>query len=427
MAVLNYLSGNALTSNMDFFYELEACFKKPQPYVELDGGRGFVINEPELVTHILVRNHKNYIKGPEFARVKMLTGMGLIVIDGESWRKHRQLLRPVFSKDSFSFFDRVIRTETERLFERWTSLANNGGTIELSEDISRFALDIIVKCIFSEGLDHIRDNAEHNPFDIFVENRNRDVDLARSAWQLRKKIKSYIEHRRSCTECGEGMLDVMMHSKLKDGSTFSDKELIDEVMTLIVAGHETSAITISWMWLLLSLNPQSELRLRSLYDASDKLNGGDGHDVGVEVGAELYLEQVMAEALRLYPPVWMFSRKSLDDDQWQDAHIPASTTVFLSPYYLQRSPLYWDSPEQFIPERFDGKSIRDTRDGSYIPFSAGPRRCIGDQFSLLEAQILFARIMPRLSLKAAEGYQIDLEPAVNLRSAEPIYMTVESI
>lgn len=414
----------ALNSNAAFFEELDVCCRSQKACVDLGDGRGFVINDHEMVEHILVRKHRNYFKGPEFDRVKLLTGAGLIVIDGEDWRTHRQLMRPSFSKSSFLFFKEIIQDETKTLCSNWLEAASQNKQIDLVSEVSQYSLNIILKCIFSSDLDKFKTEAHRSPFDIFVENTNRDIDMARSVWQLRKQINEVVEQRRNSTESYDDMLDTMLNAKLRDGRQFSNKNLVDEIVTLIVAGHETSAITLSWMWLLLSLNPDVEIKLRSLCDKSSSSAPKIGNSTD---DANQYIEQVMAETLRLYPPVWMFSRKAMVDDSWNDIQIPKNSTVFISPYYLQRSSERWDKPDEFIPERFNGSSLRETRESSYIPFSAGPRRCIGDNLSLMEAHILFTEIMPKLKLNSENDYKIAVEPAVNLRSAKPITMKIEAI
>ena len=206
------------------------------------------------------------------------------------------------------------------------------------------------------------------------------------------------------------------------GEPMTDKEMIDEVMTLIVAGSETSATTMNWTWYRLSQHSDVEAKV---HDAVDKASY-DGVP-GFEHLEELaYIRQVVEEVLRLYPPVWLYTRKALNDDKIGDYPVAAGTDIAISPYYIHRNKSFWEDPETFNPERFAPDKAKQFNKYAYIPFSAGPRRCIGDFFGIVEAQIHFGLMTRHFSLEYVEDNPIELEPAVNLRTKYPIHMRIKS-
>jgi len=411
--------------NKEFFNELGVCFEDRGPISYLGSNKGIVIKDPKLVNHILIKNHKNYTKGAEFERVKLLTGLGLIVIDGELWRKHRQLVRPAFKNECFQFFNKVITTESDKIVDLFQRASESKERTDISAAMSLFSLDIILRCIFSDDLECLFDDNGMNPFLLFVDNYKRDIDLAKRVWQLRKKIESVISLRRKSSCRKNDILDAYLYARLRGGSKFDDQETINEVMTLIVAGHETSAITLTWMWLLIARDGRVEDKLRAYMNLTGDYNFSENLDKPSPFS--IYIEQIMAETLRLYPPVWVFSRKAISDDRYGCLAIPAKTSVYISPYYIQRDSTHWASPDSFIPERFENRSLLADGSGTYLPFSAGSRRCIGSHFTLGEAQILFFKILRMFRVLDSEKFSVQLEPGINLRAANPIFMNVEKI
>jgi cytochrome P450 len=201
----------------------------------------------------------------------------------------------------------------------------------------------------------------------------------------------------------------------------SDKEIIDEVTTLIVAGHETSAGTLNWVWYLLSQHPEVEQAFHTEVDNVLQGRAPEFNDL-----ANLALtRQIIEEALRIYPPVWLFTRIAIDDDTIGPYHVPAGTNIFITPYFLHRNTAYWPNPEMFDPSRFEENAQKNRHRFAYIPFSAGPRRCIGDFFGIVEMQIHLGLMGQHFRLHHVNDRPIELEPAINLRTKHPILMTIE--
>ena len=236
-------------------------------------------------------------------------------------------------------------------------------------------------------------------------------------------VQQLIDQRRESTKRYHDFLEAFIEARDKEtGEGMTDKEIIDEVMTLIIAGHETGATTLNWAWYLLSQNPAEE---KKLHQEVDKVVSGDIPTFD-EVGLLQFTRQVLEEALRLYPPVWLFSRKAIKDDQVGGYDIAAGTNIFFTPYYLHRHPEYWDEPESFKPDRFAPDQVKKRHKFAFIPFSAGPRRCIGDYFSIVEMQIHLGTMAKKFKLEfvnaGTTGNEVELDPQVNLRSKHNIMM-----
>ena len=204
----------------------------------------------------------------------------------------------------------------------------------------------------------------------------------------------------------------------KDGEPFSDRELLDELMTLIVAGFETSANTLNWVWYLIAKHPEVEARL--IAEAEEKLPNVSA--LNADSLAEMeYTQQVLEEALRLYPPVWLFTRRAHELDELDDYDVPPETDIYLSPFVLHRTERYWSNPDAFDPDRF-APSDKPKKDRPYFPFSLGPRRCLGEYFSFLEMKVHIGLLLPRFRMQLVSQEEPELELSINLRATKDIFM-----
>ena len=381
----------------------------------------YLLNHPDAVKRVLIDNHKNYVKGVGFERVKLLLGNGIIVSNGEFWKQQRRMVQPAFHRDMLKHLTAMMQRVTQDLLCRWEQAATAGQTVNVSVAMSAFGLEIILRGLFSDDLDRLIDENGGNPFSIFTEDSARDLSLAVKFRALIKLIQSVIDRRRKQQTTPTDMLGALMAARDLQGRPMSDKALIDEIMTLIVAGHETSAVNLTWMWHLLGQYPAVEALLHAEVDGLPyELSPGFSDLPGLN-----YARQIMFETMRLYPPVWLFSRKALQDDWVPGGHIPAGSDIFISPFFLHRRPDCWPDPERFEPLRFTDAETAHRHRAAYIPFSAGPRKCIGDIFSTVEMQIHFGTIARKLKLRPVPEQEIELEPAINLRCKHNIIMIPE--
>ena len=378
--------------------------------------RIFVICHPEYLKYVLIDNRHNYKKGGGFDRVKMLLGNGIIVTDGDEWKRNRLMIQPAFHRDVIvAFFDR-LQAISESTLGHWQHSADIDALIDVTNETSFAALRSVLSAIFNDDLGSLQDD---NPFLLPAQEHARDLGFARRFRSLAKPVLEIIARRRSDTTRRVDILASLMAARDRgSGEPMSDKQLVDEVMTLIVAGHETTASTLNWAWYLLAENPGVARRLERQLDQVL----GDVSLAPDTLKQIPYARQILEETMRLYPPVWRFTRRAIRDDEVGGYRIPAGSDLVLCPYITHRHPAFWDDVERFDPGRFEVERCRDRHRVAYLPFSAGPRRCIGDGFALLEMQIHLCTIARCLSLERADTAPVEMEPEINLRSRTNILM-----
>ncbi len=383
--------------------------------------QSYFLNRPDLLQRVLVSNHQNYTKGVGFERVRMLLGNGIIVSDGETWRRQRTLIQPGFSRSSITRLAERIKARTLCLRDDWIELAQSDA-IDITAATSHYALDLILRSIFSSDLDGMRDEEGRPLFAFLAEDRTRDLDTALRFRGLRSRIEQCIDDRLSSGERPFDFLSAMMDARDKrSGEGMSKAELVDEVTTLIVAGHETSAGTLNWAWYLISRHPQVEEKLldelRRL-PADEELSFDD-------ITSLDYTRWLLQETLRLYPPVWLFTRRAIGADRIGDTEIQPGSHLFISPYLLHRQESFWTEPEVFEPERFDPRRAGTEIKDAYVPFSWGARRCIGEYFSMVEMQFHIAIMARRFRLQPLPEQTVEIDPAVNLRMKKNLQMSIQ--
>jgi len=380
-----------------------------------------LINNPDAIKYILVRNHENYRKGPGFERVKMLLGNGIIVSDAEHWRKQRRMIQPSFSRQRIAGMVDVMHRANRSLALDWESRLARNPEIDITHHMCELSLEIILRTLFGDDLDSVTEADGSHPFSMLAEDSARDIQLAIRFRALKSQVQNFIDRRRAKNRYSNDILDSLMRATDKDtGAGMTDNELIDEVMTLIIAGHETGATTLNWAWYLLSQHPGVEAML---HREIDSVVQGDTPSFE-EIQQLNYTRCVLEETLRLYPPVWLFSRTAISDDEISGYRISAGTHIFFTPYYTHRHPDYWDNPAEFDPTRFSAEATKSRHNFAFIPFSAGPRRCIGDYFSMVEMQIHLATMVKKFRLEKADNAAVELDPQINLRSKKPIKMNL---
>ncbi len=382
----------------------------------------YVLNHPDLVRHVLATNNRNYVKGLGFDRVRMLLGNGLIVSEGPFWRRQRQMLQPVFNKPNIAEMSEVIRRGTQNLCAEWERKADLGEPINITKELSGMALEVVLRSIFGDDLDAMTQTHGSNPFAILDEENARDLQLVLKMRALRPIILGIAEERRRKDVHQTDFLSLYMDARDRvSGEPMGDQELFDEIVTLIVAGHETTAATLNWIWYLLSQTPEVEEKLHREVDQlePDSVPGFE------DLPRLAYARQVMDEALRLYPPVWLFSRRAVGEDRLGGYYVAPGTDILLSPYIVHRHPEFWDHPDEFRPERFAEDAVSDRHKFAYFPFSMGARRCTGEFFATVEAQIHLGLLSRRLRLRYIPDRPIELEPLVNLRSKHGVMMMPE--
>ena len=390
-----------------------------------NGRPALFVNDPAEIRRILVRQHARYRKGPGFERVKMLLGNGLIVSDGDVWRRSRTMIQPAFSRANMHRLIDVIASSCKERERRWSAVAETGGVLNITQETSDFALELILRSMFGDDYERYLLNSGTNPFAFLSEDQTRDLRVVLKVRELRELLLQIVSARRSSGGVEQfDFLSIYLAARDKDGNGFADNELLDELVTLIVAGYETSAGTLNWAWYLLACNPGCHDRL--VNDANAQLPAA-GRFEADNVAAMAYTQGLLEETLRLYPPVWLFTRRATGDDSLTDYDVAAGTDIYLSPYILHRSEEFWPDPHRFDPDRFVAPS--QNRQGEmkkgerpYFPFSLGPRRCLGEYFSFLEMKIHLGMLARKFRMSCIEADAPTLDLGINLRSASDIFL-----
>jgi cytochrome P450 len=376
----------------------------------------YFIRAPRYAQHVLRKNWRNYKKGLAAKRIGMLLGSGLMVSEGEFWQSQRRMIQPAFHRDAVRALTSVVEVANVTLLKKWEDAARARTAVNVTRDVSHTVLRILLCAIFTADFEGVRPH-----FEILCEESARNLAFAEAFRALEKVILKVVEERRKTNLTHTDILALLMEARHpKDGLPMSDNQLVNEIMTMIVAGHETTASTINLVWFLLSQNLEVGDRLfRELSD----LHKEDCCSVNQHREFS-YADQVIEETLRLYPPGWLMTRKALRDDQLGDYFVPAGTEIYISPYFIQRHPDFWEEPNNFKPERFD-PSCSGRLALTMLPFSVGPRNCIGEFFARLEIKIHLVTIARRLRLRYLDKALLDLEAGVNLRNKYDFIMNPE--
>jgi cytochrome P450 len=398
--------------------------------------RMYQINHPEGVERLLHDNHRNYSKDvPTFGTLKLFLGNGLFTSDGEFWRRQRRLAQPAFHRRRVAAFGELMTEATEEMLERWQARATPGQPLDAATEFMRLTMEVVTRALFSTSVERdvetigraiatlLNDVTFRFTFPFYPPlrvptPRNRRFLAARAT--LDGIVYRIIAERRRRPAEHDDLLALLMEARDEQtGQGMSDKQLRDEVVTLFLAGHETTANTLTWTSYLLSTHVAVERRLRAEID--ETLKGRV--PTAADVPNLTYTRMVIDETLRLYPPAWITNRRAIEDDTVCGYHIPADATVSISPYVTHRDPTLWENPEGFDPDRFAPERAAERPHYAYFPFGGGPRQCIGKGFALLESTLMMALLVQRCSLHLVPGRRVETEAMATLRPRYGMWMT----
>jgi cytochrome P450 len=383
----------------------------------------YVVHHPDDIKRVLVSNHRNYTKGAGIDRIKLLLGRGIMTSEGELWTRQRYMMQPFFHRRVISEFASIIAVANDRFIARWDTLAGRGEPINLTEEMSELTLEIVLRSIIGRDLDRLTQQLGSNPFSVVTKEPARDLQFVYTFRSLSKVLVELIARRRAEPEEHFDYVAMLMSARDKEsGAPMSERELIDEVFTLIVAGHETTASGLNWTWYLLSQHPQVEALLHAEIDAAPDLPVPSLQ----QMEAFKYIRQVVDETLRLYPPGWVLSRRTIEADTLGGYPVAAGTNVLLPLYLLHRHPQFWQEPEKFLPERFAPEHEAQRPRFAYMPFAAGPRHCIGETFALYEMLVHLYKVARRYRLVHVPDRPLELEAQINLRTRYPLHMRLKA-
>ena len=307
------------------------------------GTSAYVIRDVEFAYHVLVENWQNYVKGQLTGRVALLLGDGLMVSEGELWKRQRRMIQPAFNHESIKALAKLITAVNSRLLRKWQTAARRNESVNITHDVSGMALEVVLRFILDDDYEQVGFH-----FDLLSQEKARDMAFARSFRTLGKIILQVIDRRRKDPATSTGALGILMQARdPQSGQLMQDRQLLDEILTLIVAGHETTASTLNWTWYLISQHPEVEQRLSN--ELNDLTTFSEFDDLP-EVSC--YTRQIIDETMRLYPAGWLLTRKALHDDQLGEYSVPAGTEIYVPLYFIQRHPNLWEDPDRFNPDRF---------------------------------------------------------------------------
>lgn len=396
-----------------------------------------LISHPDGIQQVLQGNNHNYIKGEFFDPVRQVAGDGLFASEGAHWLRQRRLMQPAFHRQRIAGFAQIMVRQTEGMLERWEKLVGSGKPIDISYEFTELTMRIIAEAMFSsqlaEDVHRISESLTYLLADIDFRFQVpiypkigfptlRNLRAQKELDTVNEVLYRFIRERRQNDGQHDDLLQMLMEARDEEtGEAMSDQDLRDELITMFVAGHETTAILLTWLFHTLSSEPEWEDRL-----VDEVTSALHGRQPGFEDLSNFpTLRMAIDETLRLYPPVWITNRNAVQDDVICGYRIQAGEVAGIAPYVTHRLPEYWPDPERFDPLRFSPEIAATRSRFAYLPFGGGPRQCIGNYFALVEAQLIFATLVPRFRLVAASEYPVKLAPTATLRPKDGLWMKIE--
>jgi cytochrome P450 len=398
----------------------------------------YLINHPDDIKYVLQENNRNYNKDVlDYRLLRWIAGNGLLVNDGESWLHQRRLMQPAFHRKRIEALGTLMTSATLAMLDRWDALAARGEALDVAQEMMGLTLGIVGKALFGTDLSAEVEQIGRaftivNEFlmRVFYQPLILTPGLpvpGKRAFRVAQRtleriVMQIIQQRRQHPEDKGDLLSMLLAVRDEEtGEGMDDRQLGAEVLTLLLAGHETTALTLAWTWYLLAEHPEAE---RKLHEELARVLGGRAPTVD-DLPKLAYTRMVIEETLRLYPTGWSFSRNTLADDEIGGYSIPRRSMVLISPYTVHRHPAFWERPEAFEPERFMPERAAGRPRFAYFPFGGGPRQCIGNVFAMTEAQLILATIAQRYRLRVVPGHPVEPEPLITLRLKHGLKVTLE--
>lgn len=403
----------------------------------IPGINWYLITHPAGVEHVLKSRGKNYRKPDRFnAPVRMLAGNGILAAEGDTWLQNRRLMQPAFHRQHLAGLVAQMAKAADAAAERWERLAAEGTVVDVGEEMLRVTLRIVGTTLFSHDLSGEADALGQAIRTSFATvSRRMTMPLAAPEWLptaenrrfaaardvVHRTVDAMIAERRRSGQERPDLLQMLLDAQDADtGARMDDRQVRDEALTLMIAGHETAAASMNWMWYLLARNPDAAGRLRQELDS---VLGG--RTPGAEDLPRLpYTRAVFDETLRLYPPAWGQPRESVEEDEIGGYRIPARNIVMVCQWVTHRRPDLWERPDDFVPERFAGAAPGSITPFSYYPFGAGARMCIGSSFALMEAQVVLATLAQRFEPELVPGQDVVPDATFTLRPKHGVHVRI---
>jgi len=398
----------------------------------------YVVHHPDGVKHVLQEQPRRYSKDTiQYRALATITGKGLLTSDGSFWLRQRRLAQPAFGKSRLLELDSIVVPATEAMLARWFDAASTQRELDVDDEMMKLALEVVGKALFGIDLSQDAPRLTHAVLSALdhIVYRARNIIVApafvptpgnlrfRAALRtLDDAVYGFMRERRHTGNLGDDLLGMLLRARDETtGEAMTDIQIRDEILTMLIAGHETVAAALTWSWYLLAQNPDCQRRLHE--EAVNVL--GERVPTGADVSSLTYAGQVFSESLRLYPPAWVITRKAIESDELFGYPIVAGALVIMSPYVIHRLPSFWKDAENFLPGRFESDIESEQHRYAYIPYGAGPRMCIGNHFAEIEAKLILAMVSRNLWLSLAPGKFPAVAPLVTLRPVGGLRMWVK--
>ena len=430
----HWLQGHLPQFRGDRLEFMARCVREHGDVVGLRFGhrRVYLVNHPDLLEEILVTQSRHFIKNFALRINPLVFGKGLLVSEQEFWLKQRRLIQPAFSRNRLAGYSQVMIDATQAMLASWKP----GETRDIYTDMMRLTLAITARTLFDAEVDGDASevsNALHLLQENFLVRINsllllpiwvptpQNLRLRRIIRKLDEIIFRFIRQRRQNPVEKPDLLSILLQARDEDdGTGMTDRQVRDEAMTLFLAGHETTALALSWTWYLLAGHPEVEEKLQAEMDAVLA-----GRVPTFEDLPRLkYAEKVIQESMRYYPPVYLIGREAIDECVISGFRVKKGTTLLMSQWLIHRDPRFFEQPEKFIPERWTEEFARTMPKFAYFPFGGGPRLCIGNTFAMMEMVLVLADIAQRFRFTAKAGHDVTLWPSFTLRPRNGIPATL---
>ncbi|MFO0658430.1 MAG: cytochrome P450 [Polyangiaceae bacterium] len=403
------------------------------------GLTAFLLSHPDHIRHVLQDHHRNFHKRTRgFDKLRLILGNGLLTSEGAFWLRQRRIAQPAFHRDRIAAFgSTMVRATEEMIDKRWAGYLASGRPFDVSDEMMRLTLRIVSETLMSRDLSDSADSVGHAldyllstaikriqsmieiPMSVPTPSNRRLQEAIRTIDDV---VLGVIEQRRREKDHGTDLIGLLMSARDEEtGEGMTDAQLRDEVITIFIAGHETTANALTWTLHLLSTHPHVERELRE--ELANVLGGRS--PTPEDLPRLNYTKMVIQESMRLYPPAWTIGRGVEQDDEIGGYKIPAGSMVIVSPYLVHHNPRIWSNPEGFDPTRFSPENAASIPKFAYFPFGAGPRQCIGNGFAMTEAQLVLATMLQRVRLEESPGHSVVAQPQITLRPRDGLWVTAK--
>jgi len=400
--------------------------------LQLFNFRTIFINHPDMIEDVLVTNARKFHKGRVLQANKRLFGEGLLTSEGETWLRQRRLAQPAFHRARIAAYGETMTRFVERASAQW----RNGEQRDIHAEMMAITLQIVGKTLFNadvtgdarevgETLEILLKMAANFGRTIFVPlwvPTPRNLRARMGIRRIERIIYRIIAERRASGRDTGDLLSMLLAVQDEDGSRMNDRQLRDETITLFLAGHETTANALSWTWWLLAQNPRVESRF---HEELHGVLGGRAPTID-DLPRLAYTNHVLTESLRLYPPAWGIARLTMEPHEIAGYRILPGNGVACAQWTVHRDPRWFDSPEEFRPERWEDGLAKRLPRFAYFPFGGGPRQCIGNTFALMEAALVLATIAQKFRFRVVPGHPVETLPSITLRPKHGIQVTLEA-